>query len=188
MSETPGGGEGSAIPPEPQQSSVQQPYASYPAAPGRPSRPATVSSAAMLWWAATATWLLGAVLGLLLGGRTAAQLNLNGNSTGGVDPATLKSVAIVIAIVVLVVLAGLWALLVLGMRNGAAWARILLTIVGVLGLLSTLFAAVQSFIGSGDTQVGDIVQGVFDLATFVLALFGMIRMFSKEAGPYFSRI
>src|SRR5438067_13052794 len=105
MSETQGGGEGSAIPPEPQHPGVQQPYPSYPAAPGRPPRPATVNSAAMLWWASTATWLLGAVLGLLLGGRTAAQLNLNGNSTGGFDPATLKAFAIALEIAVLSVLA-----------------------------------------------------------------------------------
>jgi hypothetical protein len=147
-----------------------------------------VGNAATLWWAATGTWLLGAVLGLLLGGRTAASLNLNrSNLPAGVDPGTIKSVALVVAIVVLVVLAGLWALLVLGMRSGANWARILLAVLGALGMISTLFAAITSFVGSGDTQAGDIVQGVLDLATFVLALLGMLRMFSKEAAPYFNR-
>lgn len=139
-----------------------------------------VRRAAFAWWGAAACWFAGSLLGTLLGGHVVA-----GIGTGSALSRTARDVLPVpVAALVFVVLAGLWALLVHAMYRGAGWARILLAVVGALGILNVVLSLFAAFTATG-RNTGDVVQELFFLAALVLSMAGFVLMFRADAGPYF---
>jgi hypothetical protein len=110
-----------------------------------------------------ASWgfLIAAVIGLVggllvLGNRQEVINELRaaekpGTAVSNADITTLANVSIGIAIVIAVVIAGLYALFSFKLKAGRNWARILLTIVAALALLSL----VQDHGGSWLSYVGE---------------------------------
>jgi hypothetical protein len=136
-----------------------------------------VRRAAFAWWGATACWFLGSLLGTLLGGHVAAGT--------GVSRTTRDVLPTPVAVLVFVVLAGLWALLVHGMYRGAGWARIVLAVAGALGILNVVARLFVAFTATGQ-NTGDVVQVLLFVVALGLSMAGFVLMFRADAGPYFA--
>lgn len=194
MSETQGGGEGFSPVPPPQ----PQPYGQFPAAPPhayqavRPERPATVRQAAFAWWAAVGCWFLGSLLSQLLGGHVAGSIRFTSSRSVRLPDGTVLTqssqslLPTPVAVVAFLVLGGLWALLVYGMYRGANWARIVLAVLGALGIINVLIQLLSA-LTTEEQNTGDILQVVFFLAVVALSITGFVRMFRADASPYFVR-
>ncbi|MFJ9780335.1 hypothetical protein ACIRSS_12170 [Amycolatopsis sp. NPDC101161] len=194
MSETQGGGEGFPPVPPPQ----PQPYGQFPAAPpyayqpARPERPATVRLAAFAWWGAVLCWFLGALLSQLLGGHVAGSFRFTSSRSVRLDDGTVLTqstqslLPTPVAAVAFLILGGLWALLVYGVFRGANWARILLAVLGALGIANVSLQLIAALDAPGQ-NTGDILQVLFFIGVLVLSIFGYVRMFRAEASPYFVR-
>ncbi|MGW5718204.1 hypothetical protein ACWEVP_18705 [Amycolatopsis sp. NPDC003865] len=165
MSESQGGGEGFSPGPNP--------YGHFPPAPPdarQPARPEPVRRAAFAWWGAVACWFLGSLLGQLLDSTRMAPGSL---------PAD-------IAVLTFLLPGALWALLVHGVYRGAGWARKVLAIVGVLGILNVVIQLLV-LAGADPMRSGDIAHLVFFLATLVLSITGFVLMYRDGTAPYFVR-
>jgi branched-subunit amino acid ABC-type transport system permease component len=127
--------------------------------------PVPVRRAAFAWWGATACWFLGSLLGRLLGERDAL-------------PAT--SLPTPVAVLAFVIAGGLWASLVYGVYRGARWARVVLAIVGTLGVLDLVLQLFTLFASSA-RDTGDLVRGLAFLLSLGLSLAGFTLMFRTDA-------
>ncbi|WP_206791750.1 hypothetical protein [Amycolatopsis sp. MtRt-6] len=112
-------------------------------------------SAALAWWGATACWFLGTLAGRLTGSHTAI--------TGAVP--------LPVAVLVFALCAGLWALLVHGAYRGLRGARVVLAVVGGLGIVGLVAQLV------GDVVTRNVVHGGLFLAALVLSGAGFTVMF-----------
>ncbi|MDT7801356.1 MAG: hypothetical protein QOI78_4789 [Actinomycetota bacterium] len=149
-----------------------------------PEPPVPVRRAAFAWWGATACWFLGSLLGRLLGGHATPALGTSG--AGDRDALLAATLPAPVAVLAFVIAAGLWAALVYGVHSGVGWARVVLAIVGVVGvfdLVLQLFAVVAS----SAHGTGDLVRGLAFLLALGLSLAGFTLMFRTDAAPYFAR-
>jgi hypothetical protein len=123
-------------------------YPNYPesAATGQPpaaaARPSTVEYA---FWAFIASTVIGLIGGLVVfGNRDAiadALRNSNRQNSGGLTEAQIDqavNVTLIIAVVIAVVIAALYLLFAFKLRAGRNWARIVLTVLTALKLISLL--------------------------------------------------
>jgi hypothetical protein len=187
MSETQGGGGEGFLPGPPPQ---HQPYGQFPAAPPqatRVERPAPVQRAAFAWWGAVVCWFLGSLLSQVLGGTlfhfTTHQSVRLGDGT--VETSTTEGpLPVGAAVVPFLLLGALWALLVYGMYRGAGWARTLLAIFGVLGILNVVVQLI-GLTTAGLTNGGNLAHLVFYLGVLVLSIAGFVLMFRDGAAPFF---
>jgi|1185.fasta_scaffold522000_1 hypothetical protein len=189
MPETQGGGEG--VPPVPPPEF--HPYGQFPAAPphvhqaARPERPATVRRAAFAWWGAVACWFLGSLLSQLLDSTlfrfTISESVWDGAGTV-VTRTTQGPLPTEVAVVTFLLPGALWALLVYGMYRGAVWARKLLAISGVLGILNVVIQLLV-LAGADPMQSGDLAHLAFYLGALVLSIAGFVLMYRDEAVPFF---
>ncbi|MCR6485808.1 hypothetical protein M8542_23565 [Amycolatopsis sp. OK19-0408] len=180
MAESQGGGEG--IPPR-----YFPPAPPYAAAPVE--RPEPVRRAAFAWWGAVVCWFLGSLLSQLLD-STLFRFTMTESGSAGdgsvVTRTTQGPLPADIAVVTFLLLGGLWALLVHGMYRGAGWARRLLAIAGVLGVLNVVIQLLV--LASADPmRSGDIAHLVFFLGTLGLSITGWVLMYRDGAAPYFVR-
>lgn len=186
MSESQGGG--GDFPPGP----PPQPHGPFPDAPPHPygaapvARPEPVRRAAFAWWGAVACWFLGSLLGQLLDStlfRFTTTVSVR-SGDGTTVTRTVGSLPVEVAVFTFLVPAALWALLVYGVYRGAAWARKLLAIAGVLGILTVLFQLL--YLATADPmKSGDLAHLVFFLATLGLSITGFVLMYRDAATPYF---
>ncbi|WP_329046062.1 hypothetical protein OG738_30645 [Amycolatopsis sp. NBC_01488] len=155
-------------------------YPNYPdsAATGHPAaapaRPSTVEGA---FWAFIASTVIGLVGGLLIFGNrgsiTDALRNSNRQNGGGLTDAQIDqavTIAMITAVVIAVVIAALYLLFAFKLRAGRNWARIVLTVLTALQLLSLLIG--QS------TIVGYV--GV------LAAIAGVVMSFLAPSNAYFA--
>jgi hypothetical protein len=85
-------------------------------------------------------------------------------------------------VIITVLLGGLTVLLALKMRRGRNWARMLLTMGGVLAVSS----AVPSIFGFGAaTGVGAFVMGGTSIVQAVAAIGAIVMMFRSDSREYF---
>jgi FtsH-binding integral membrane protein len=187
MSETQGGG-GEGFPPgSPPQ---HQPYGPFPAAPPRATpveRPAPVQRAAFAWWGAVACWFLGSLLSQVLDGNlfqftTFRSVRLGDGTV--VTRTTEGPLPVGVAVVTFLLLGALWALLVYGMYRGAGWARTLLAIFGVLGILNVVLQLIM-LTTADPMNGGNIAHLVFYLGVLGLSIAGFFLMFRDGAAPFF---
>lgn len=140
--------------------------------------PEPVGRAALAWWGAVVCWFLGSLLSRLTGGHVAGNIRFTSARAGDdLLPAP-------IAVIAFVILAGLWALLVYGMFRGANWARILLSGLGVVGIVNVLIQMLAA-LTTPEQNTGDILQAVFFLAVVGLSIAGFVLMFRRDTALYF---
>jgi hypothetical protein len=175
-----------------QQPQGQQPYGqqppSYPSAPPpneaemrRPDKPEAVDRAFMLWLVAAGIGLISQILSFANMSAITAKLNEQ-LSTSGVKVSSSGTGAggAVFGIVVIVI----WVAVVFAMRNGANWARIVLTVLGILSALGSLV----SLIGAGlvfSTGFLGVLQILLGLISAVVIIVAIVFMFRKESSEYF---
>jgi hypothetical protein len=159
------------------------------------ARPLTVDRSVRLWWFAAGCWLVDQVLGALLHSQIAVSFYTTTSSTVSQDPTTGDTItqthttpaSAPVAIIASLVIAALWAGLILLLRRGANWARITLTVLAVIGELGLLVQVVNAFGGAAAANTGTIVQTVLGLVLLGLVLGALITMYRSDARPYFRR-
>ncbi|MEQ0558127.1 hypothetical protein ABJI51_03505 [Amycolatopsis sp. NEAU-NG30] len=155
-------------------------YPNYPdspassAGPVAPARPGTVEGAFWAFIAATVISLVGGLL--IFGSRDTiadAMREANRRGNGALTEAQIDqavTVTMVIAVVIAVIIAALYLLFAFKLRAGRNWARIVLTVLTALQLLSVLVG--QS----------TVVQYIAVLA----ALVGVVLSFTGPSNAYFA--
>lgn len=172
---------------------AQEGYGGQPAYPGgmgpmprgnEPDRaepaPREVQTSVKLWFASIALSLIGAVLGLLLTDRDKAVQSLLGSGTSGITRSqaeTAVTVGLVVGLVIVLVLIALEVFFIVKMRTGRNWARITLTVLGALSVLSGLFGL----------RGGVTFGGLVNLVSILLVAAAIVFMFRPAASAYFSR-
>ncbi|MCG8915460.1 hypothetical protein L6E12_06630 [Actinokineospora sp. PR83] len=176
--------------PDPDQSPRYDPM---PAAPplsdremGQPlSRPKPVDTAFTLWIANAALSLIAFVVSLTIGGdalREAAResARAGGGNLSDSEIDTAVSAGLAFSGVIAVLFFALYLLFAFKMRAGRNWARITLTVLGALGLISSLFGLL------GGTLDGlSIVLTIIQIALIGTAIF---MMWQKESTHYFEAV
>lgn len=140
--------------------------------------PPDVQNAFRLWQVAIVIGVLGVVAGLVFTDRDALiRKAMDSNATLTHDQAsTAITVALIVGAVIALVILGLELLFVFKMRAGRNWARILLTVLGVLGILSGLYGL----------TVGFTLGSVLNLISIVVVIAAIVFMFKPAARAYFS--
>lgn len=124
------------------------------------SRPGTVTVAFILWIIAAIASFVGAVIEFV-------ALTGAGAATGG------AGIVLVIAGIVALIIGIIELVVVFKMRSGHNWARIVLTIVGILNILGNLSNGIRG-------------QG-FSWVTLILTLLAVILMYVGGANAFFRR-
>lgn len=144
-----------------------------------PVKPKAVETAYLLWLVAAGVSILSSILGFFtaeaileetlgdLGPEFRAAIEAQGPSYGG--------------LIFSLVIAAVWVVVVMQMRKGANWARILLT---VLGVISVLFGILGVFVLFSVGFLG-IIQGLLSLVGYAAIVGGIIFMFKPESNQYF---
>lgn len=152
-----------------------------------PARPTSVTLAFLAWVVMTALSLLSLVFVLtspIWDQAVAAGLRTADVNGVQIDASTLVNTAKITSVVGFLIGAALYLLFAFKMRDGRNWARVVLTIIGVLGVLSALLPSYRSVTVNGTTFV---VQNYgihwISLALLVAAL---ILMFVPASNAYFT--
>lgn len=162
------------------QPSVQQPDIAVPR---------EVHTAFLLWLSALAAFVVANLLGLLVVETvvtTAVSRAVGPANPEAVATGRLTAYSLIIGVIVLVV--GLGLLLTARLRAGAAWARIVLTVIGVLDVL----AAAYGMVGGSDLPPGvdgavPVMITVMTVAEVGLVAAAIWFMFRPPAGAYFAK-
>lgn len=139
----------------------------------RPTRPHLVGRAARAWWLAVLCWFLGAAVGQLMHSPAAWEFTIGGGT------ANTWSLPDPLAIVVFAVFGVFLASLVVPMRDGARWARLLLTGFALPAALVLLRQILVSLLPLPPTD-GGVAQGVLSLIG-LCALPGAVGMMYRPA-------
>lgn len=151
-----------------------------PRQPPQVPAPAEVLTAVKLWFASILVGLLGGILVYALTDKDAALQKALDSNTSGVSRAdlqTLVNVGLAIGLIIALVILGLEVFFVLKMKAGRNWARIVLTVLGVLSALSSLVGLAQGF------SVGSAVN----LISLLLIIAAIVFMFRPAATQYFKQ-
>jgi hypothetical protein len=152
------------------------PYGNAPAYPSAPQYGETVPAAVpadpppplalavKLMYVGAALALVDALLTLTQRSELRSQIVAAGTRASAVDAAV--TVAIVSAVVVGLLAAGLWVLNAVFNARGATWARILSTVLGALAVVFTLVSFTQP--GGGLSRALSVVQLLIAIAVLVL--------------------
>jgi hypothetical protein len=156
-----------------------------PAAP--PARPTSVTLAFFAWLLMTALSLISLLFVLTSPiWDQAVTAGLQTVDTNGVriDASTLVNTAKITSVIGFLIGAALYLLFAFKMRAGRNWARVVLTVIGVLGVLSAVLPTYRSVTVNGTTYV---VQNYgihwISLALLVAAL---VLMFLPASNAYFA--
>ncbi|QKV73404.1 hypothetical protein [Amycolatopsis sp. Hca4] len=148
--------------------------AAEPGQPAAPARPSTVEGAFWAFIVAPVVGLIGAVL--IFANRDAitttmrdANRQRGGNLTDAqIDQAV--NVTMITAVVIAVIIAALYLLFAFKLRAGRNWARIVLTVLTALQLLSVLF---------GQSTIGGYIA-------VLAAVVGVVLSFTSPSNAYFA--
>jgi cytochrome c biogenesis protein ResB len=145
-------------------------------------RPNSVELSFKLWLVYLALGLIGAVLTFaVLDELIAASADEAGVS--GEDVADAGRGVMIFAVVIGLVILGLVVALVFQMRKGKNWARITLTVLGALGVLSSVRGIGDAFSAEG---IGPVI-GIVSLLQVLLVIGAIVLMYMKDANPYFQQ-
>lgn len=170
---------------------MSEPYAQYPRDPYPGHRrqppaaaPADVQTSFKLW---IADIVIGVVATLLLFTLPGEVIVPRSELPPGVDPATADAIvlgAIIFGVVLGLVLLALQLLFVFKMRAGRNWARIVLTVLGGIGLLGGLFGLGRTlaFLAAGGLGV---LVGLLSLVQLVILAAAILFMYRPAANAYF---
>lgn len=143
--------------------------------PSRGARPAAVDTAVKLIWANIALSLITTLVTFVMLDSLVDRALDDAGVQDSVDADTVRIGFIIGAIVVLIISVALFALLAHFIGKGANWARIVFTVLSVLGILF-------SFAGFGSQTGLLLVLGVLSLALTVGALF---LLWKQESNAWF---
>ncbi|HTF47295.1 MAG TPA: hypothetical protein VK735_07595 [Pseudonocardia sp.] len=148
----------------------------------KPERPVDVTKAFALWLASVAVSLVGQLIAYPAASgmvRDAVQQGAESSGTpiGPAELETITRIGLALGVAFIVLLAGVWVLIGFKMRAGRNWARILITVVTVLGVISMLTTA------NGFGSLAAIISLVQNL----LAIAVVVYMYRSESSAYFSR-
>ncbi|MGI5128664.1 hypothetical protein ACQEVB_17775 [Pseudonocardia sp. CA-107938] len=179
----PGGGQPYGSSPYP----GQQPPYPPPAPRGPVEKPKEVETAFRLGLLSVLLGVIGVALGFALSPVSIDATIASGQVPPGVTTEQFRQITTVILVgiaVVWLIFLALYVLFLFKMRAGRNWARIVITILGAIAVLFTLFG-----IGSiGQTfAMGPIgvVSGVLSIVQLLTIIAGIVFMFRPAAGPYF---
>lgn len=140
-----------------------------------PAYPPLVECSARAWWLAFGFWFAGSAVGQLLHSPAAVTFNSRYNDVDG-DAWSLSGP---LAVVLFGLFAVFLASLVLPMRDGARWARSLLTVLAV-PLAATLVWQIGRCLFAGVADGGAVVQGLLSLVALAV-LPGAVGMMYRRA-------
>jgi hypothetical protein len=147
--------------------------------------------AILAWSVAIGCWLAAGILTQLLRGPLALgsdsttftpyldaneQLALHTNVTSSLASTSL-------AVLFYGVLSGMWVVLVVFVANGANWARITQTVLGVIGGIAVLWQALSSLRGSGS---GAVLPGCLDIGALLAIAVATLVMYLPATNAYFA--
>ncbi|GAB3676106.1 hypothetical protein [Saccharopolyspora tripterygii] len=154
------------------------PYGSAPPPPERPSGPQRPRTIELAFWAGIASPVIGFVMiALSFATINDAELQMVLNQTGAAGQPSLDldqvralfRVTIAIVVVFCLVLAGLWIMFLIFMRNGRNWARVVITVIGALWFLLSIPTVLGGAAGGIGTALVAVLQMVVVGATIVYA-------------------
>lgn len=174
---------------------------SYESAPGMPAeghgtsaptapKPSSVSLAEKLMYAGAAVTLISGLLSLF-GDRDAMRetlregLEADGQTVNAADLDSLVQVGLITGIVFAVIGAAVWALMGWLNGKGIGWARIVATILGVLGVLLTVVGLFGSALLPG-AETGGALSMVLSVVTGVIALAVVVLLWRPDASAFFA--
>jgi hypothetical protein len=165
-------------------------YPGYAGAPvTEPVRPVTVTAAFWCWIAVIAAWAVSLIILLTSSAWDQAlaaatnSANRSSTSTVVVDAQSVINFVRVFAVVVFVIVAGLYLLFAFKMRAGRNWARITLTVLGILGVLGSITPSSRSVTVNGQVYESSSGPG---WVTAVLTLAAVVLMFVGGANEFFT--
>ncbi|ONI82472.1 hypothetical protein ALI22I_41110 [Saccharothrix sp. ALI-22-I] len=154
----------------------QQPGGYPPAAPPLneselrpPARPKSVDTAYLLWLVAAGIGILSNLIGFVIASDIAAE-------TGVETGAGTSIVSLIFAV--------LWILVVMQMRKGANWARIVLTVLGGLSTIGNLLSLLAFGILFSIGFLG-VISALFVVASLVTIIAAIVFMFMPDSNYYF---
>lgn len=165
----------------PIEGSLGQHGSSGPVEPMGAPRPGTVVLAMRLMWAGAAVAVLQGILGLFM--RDSVRTTIvnaaeRGNQTltsSQID--TLVTVGVVVQFVEGLLIAGLWMLVAWANGRGAAWARI---VASVLFGLNTLFFV------AGLAGAQPVVSRVIAAVTFIIGAAAIVMLWQRESSAFYA--
>ena len=167
--------------------------AGYPGSGGapvsEPVRPVTVTAAFWCWIAVIAAWAVSLIILLTSSAWDQAlaaatnTANRSSTSTVVVDTQSVINFFRVFAVVVFVIVAGLYLLFAFKMQAGRNWARITLTVLGILGVLGSITPSSRSVTVNGQVYASSSGPGWI---TAVLTLAAVVLMFVGGANEFFT--
>lgn len=174
---------------------------SYQPAPGMPSegygapspapaKPSSVSLAEKLMYGGAVITLISGLLSLF-GDQDAMRetlreaLEAEGQALSPADLDAAVQLGLVTGIIVAVVGAVLWALMGWLNGKGIGWARIVATILGVLGVLVTLLGLVGSALVPG-AAAGGALSTVLSILTGIIALAVVVLLWRPDSSAFFA--
>ena len=178
-------------------------YPGYPGYPGGPAgypgsggapvsepvRPVTVTAAFWCWIAVIAAWAVSLIILLTSSAWDQAlaaatnTANRSSTSTVVVDAQSVINFVRVFSVVVFVIAAGLYLLFAFKMQAGRNWARITLTVLGILGVLGSITPSSRSVTVNGQVYASSSGPGWI---TAVLTLAAVVLMFVGGANEFFT--
>jgi len=165
-------------------------YPGYGGAPvSEPVRPVTVTAAFWCWIAVVVAWAVSLIILLTSSAWDQAlaaatnTANRSSTSTVVVDAQSVINFVRVFAVVVFVIAAGLYLLFAFKMKAGRNWARITLTVLGILGVLSSITPSSRSITVNGEVYASSSGPGWI---TAVLTVAALVLMYVGGANQFFS--
>lgn len=172
----------------PGQQGYPQPYPGPSQPPGRTVAPAPVTAAFGVYLLAAAIALVGMVLALNsdIWAQAVRESGVDRQDLGGMSVDSVITIAKGLVIAVGVVFVALYLLFAFKMRAGRNWARITLTVLSALSLLSTVNA-------TGSLTINDRTYSSATSATTgwigaVLAVVAIVLMYLPSANEYFRTV
>lgn len=147
--------------------------------------------AILAWSLAIGCWLAAGILTQLLRGPIALGSDattftpyLDANQQLAVHTNVTSSLASTsLAVLCYGVLSGMWVVLVVFVANGANWARITQTVLGVIGGIAVLWQAMSALRGSGS---GAILPGWLDIGALLAIAVAILVMYLPATNAYFA--
>jgi hypothetical protein len=148
----------------------------------RPDRPVDVTKAFVLWLASVAVSLVGQLLAYPAASGMVREAVARGAESSGTpipaaDLETIIRVGLAVGVALIVVLSAVWVLVGFKLRAGRNWARVLITVVTVLGVISMLATA------DGFSSLAAILA----LGQNLLAIAVVVYVYRPESSAYFSK-
>ncbi len=169
-------------------------YQGYPGYPGgapaqEPVRPVTVTASFWCWIAVIVAWAVSLIILLTSSAweqalaAATSYANRNSTSTVVVDAQAVINSLRIVFIVSFVIIAGLYLLFAFKMRAGRNWARITLTVLGILGVLGSITPSSRSVTVNGEVYASSAGPGWI---TALLTAAAVVLMFVGGANQFFA--